>query len=55
MLDVGTTALAETAVPAATAATLHAARPNPLSARTTFSFELLHEDEVELDVFDAQG
>ena len=34
---------------------LHANYPNPFNPKTTFSFELLYADRVELAVFDAQG
>ncbi len=45
-----------TDAPAAPAlAELHANYPNPFNPKTTFSFELLHADHVELAVFDPQG
>jgi agmatine deiminase len=36
-------------------AELHANYPNPFNPKTTFSFELLHSDQVELAVYDMQG
>ncbi len=45
-----------TEAPAAPAlAELHANYPNPFNPRTTFSFELLHSDQVKLAVYDMQG
>jgi len=45
-----------TDVPVAPArATLHANYPNPFNPKTTFSFELLFAEHVELAVYDAQG
>jgi flagellar hook assembly protein FlgD len=36
-------------------AAVHVSFPNPFNPKTTFSFELHHEDNVELLVFDARG
>jgi agmatine deiminase len=39
----------------APAAIVHGGRPNPFNPVTRFSFELLHADEVTLDVYDLGG